>query len=52
MLAQSQLSSVVLGVRRQLQLDQLVREAGNAPPYLSRNQLRALEGRLHDVGAR
>jgi aryl-alcohol dehydrogenase-like predicted oxidoreductase len=51
-LAQDQFGSVVLGPRRQVQLDQLVREAGREPPYLSPNQLRALEGRLRGVGAR
>lgn len=51
-LAQEPISSVVLGPRDQVQLDQLVREAGREPPYLSSNQLRALEGRLQEVGAR
>jgi hypothetical protein len=42
----------VLGPRTSLQLDQLVREAGKSPPYLSEDALRGLEGRLQTVGAR
>jgi len=44
------LSSAVLGPRNALQLDQLVREAGKAPPYLSDQQLTALTARLRDAG--
>lgn len=51
-LANERVASVVLGPRRPLQLDQLVREAGRAPPYLSPEALRTLEARLHEVGAR
>jgi aryl-alcohol dehydrogenase-like predicted oxidoreductase len=51
-LANDSVSSVVLGPRRQLQLDQLVREAGREPPYLSTAQRRELEQRLREVGAR
>lgn len=50
-LANSLVSSVVLGPRSTLQLDQLVREAGRAPPYLSEDALTALRARLSDVGA-
>ena len=45
-------SSAVLGPRSALQLDQLVREASVSPPFLSDDKLRALEGRLRDVGVR
>lgn len=51
-LASELVSSVVVGPRTALQLDQLVREANVAPPYLPGEKLRALEGRLKDVGAR
>jgi aryl-alcohol dehydrogenase-like predicted oxidoreductase len=43
-------SSAVLGPRNTLQLDQLVREAGKAPPYLSDQQLTALAARLKEAG--
>jgi len=46
------LSGVVVGPRTPLQLDQLVREAGKGPPYLSAETMRELEGRLRAVGAR
>ena len=42
-------SCVLLGPRSTLQLDQLVREAGKGPPYLSPDQLTALYARLHEV---
>jgi aryl-alcohol dehydrogenase-like predicted oxidoreductase len=45
-------SSAILGPRDCVQLDQLVREAGKAPPYLPPEALQALEARLEDVGAR
>jgi aryl-alcohol dehydrogenase-like predicted oxidoreductase len=45
-------SAAVLGPRDCVQLDQLVREAGKAPPYLPPDSLQALEARLEDVGAR
>jgi aryl-alcohol dehydrogenase-like predicted oxidoreductase len=51
-LANEGVSSAVLGPRSRLQLDQLVREAGRKPPYLSTEQLRELEQRLRDAGAR
>jgi aryl-alcohol dehydrogenase-like predicted oxidoreductase len=43
-------SAAILGPRSTLQLDQLVREAGKAPPYLSEPALAALTARLTDVG--
>ncbi len=45
-------SSAILGPRSGLQLDQLVREAGKGPPYLSEDALSALDARLEEVGAR
>lgn len=45
-------SSAILGPRTCLQLDQLVRESGRAPPYLPSESLGALESRLKDLGAR
>ncbi|MGE5782959.1 MAG: aldo/keto reductase [Myxococcales bacterium] len=45
-------STAVLGPRSCLQLDQLVREAGKGPPYLSPASIQALETRLSDLGAR
>jgi aryl-alcohol dehydrogenase-like predicted oxidoreductase len=44
-------SSAVLGPRSTLQLDQLVREAGKGPPYLTEDHLTALRARCEDVGA-
>jgi len=44
-------SSAILGPRSTLQLDQLVREAGKSPPYLSEQALTALAARLREVGA-
>jgi aryl-alcohol dehydrogenase-like predicted oxidoreductase len=44
-------SSAVLGPRSSLQLDQLVREAGKGPPYLSDDHLTAMRARCEDVGA-
>lgn len=44
-------SSVVLGPRSTVQLDQLVREAGKGPPYLEETKLGALLARLEQVGA-
>ncbi|MBK7582548.1 MAG: aldo/keto reductase [Myxococcales bacterium] len=49
-LASSKLSSVVLGPKNSLQLDQLVREAGKGPPYLEDFALVALRNRLRQVG--
>jgi len=50
-LACPDVSSVVLGPRSTLQLDQLVREGNVEPPYLSDEQLRALAARLEQAGA-
>ena len=49
-LQQSLVSSVILGPRRVQQLDQLVREAGKGPPYMSEDILTALDARLQEVG--
>lgn len=43
-------SAAVLGPRSALQLDQLVREAGKGPLYLSDEAVTALTARLRDVG--
>jgi aryl-alcohol dehydrogenase-like predicted oxidoreductase len=43
--------SAVLGPRSAVQLDQLVRDAGKEPPYLSPEAQSALERRLVSVGA-
>jgi aryl-alcohol dehydrogenase-like predicted oxidoreductase len=42
-------SSVVLGPRTSVQLDQLIRECNTEPPYLSEGKLHALEARLKDL---
>jgi aryl-alcohol dehydrogenase-like predicted oxidoreductase len=49
-LTHQRVSSVVLGPRSPLQLDQLVREAGSEPPYLTEERLRELRQRLLNVG--
>lgn len=49
-LSEALLSSIVLGPKHGMQLDQLVREAGQEPPYLSEMKLVALEQRLEQVG--
>jgi aryl-alcohol dehydrogenase-like predicted oxidoreductase len=49
-LSQTALSSVVIGPRSAVQLDQLVRDAGKEPPYLSDDSKNALERRLENVG--
>jgi len=49
-LSSERLSSVVLGPRNALQLDQLVREAGNEPPYIEERRLAELRERLVTVG--
>jgi aryl-alcohol dehydrogenase-like predicted oxidoreductase len=51
-LSQTALSSVVIGPRSAVQLDQLVRDAGKEPPYLSDDSKNALEARLSNVGIR
>ncbi|MEO8904358.1 MAG: aldo/keto reductase [Polyangiaceae bacterium] len=43
-------SSAVLGARNALQLDQLLRDAGTEPPYLTVEALDALTHRLSNVG--
>ena len=50
-LSNGAVSSVVIGPRSALQLDQLVREAGRNPPYLAEERLSALHDRLQTVGA-
>jgi aryl-alcohol dehydrogenase-like predicted oxidoreductase len=45
-----QVSSVVIGPRSTVQLDQLVREAGQGPPYLSEEKLTRLTTRLTELG--
>ncbi len=50
-LEQDVVSSVVIGPRSSVQLDQLVREAGKGPPYLEADKLSGLEARLEQVGA-
>ncbi len=49
-LSEELVSSVILGPKYGMQLDQLVREAGQEPPYLSEMKLTALEQRLEHVG--
>lgn len=49
-LSNEAISSVILGPRFGLQLDQLIREAGREPPYLSPAKLSALEERLEALG--
>lgn len=49
-LSNETISSVVLGPRFGLQLDQLVRDSGREPPYLSAAKLSALEERLESAG--
>jgi aryl-alcohol dehydrogenase-like predicted oxidoreductase len=45
------LSSAILGPRNAIQLEQLIRDTGKAPPYLDPDRLRRLPSRLIDVGA-
>lgn len=49
-LSEPALSAVVIGPRSTLQLDQLVRDAGKEPPYLSPEAKSALGYRLSNVG--
>jgi aryl-alcohol dehydrogenase-like predicted oxidoreductase len=51
-LSNKDVSSVVLGPRNVVQLDQLVREAGKEPPYLSAEKLKKFAARLQDLGIR
>jgi aryl-alcohol dehydrogenase-like predicted oxidoreductase len=49
-LSNAAVTSVVLGARNAIQLDQLVRESGRAPPYLDPNQLVKLRECLNAAG--
>jgi aryl-alcohol dehydrogenase-like predicted oxidoreductase len=49
-LSESALSSVVIGPRSAVQLDQLLRDAGKDPPYLNEDARNALLRRLENVG--
>jgi aryl-alcohol dehydrogenase-like predicted oxidoreductase len=49
-LANERVSSAVLGPRGSIQLDQLLRDAGKEPPYLTPESLSALDLRLANVG--
>ena len=49
-LSEEGISSVVIGPKSTLQLDQLVRDAGKEPPYLSTDAKLALDRRLANVG--
>jgi aryl-alcohol dehydrogenase-like predicted oxidoreductase len=49
-LAHERVSCAVLGPRGSVQLDQLLRDAGKEPPYLSPEALSALDLRLANVG--
>lgn len=49
-LANSLVTSAVLGPRSTAQLDQLVREAGSGPPYLPEDKLSILPSRLLSAG--
>ncbi|HTM45169.1 MAG TPA: aldo/keto reductase [Polyangiaceae bacterium] len=49
-LCNEQLSCAVIGPRSTMQLDQLVREAGEGPPYIPTDRLRRLEVQLAEVG--
>src|SRR6185503_21273899 len=49
-LSNTLVASALIGPRSTLQLDQLVREAGKGPPYLTEDAPRALSARLLQVG--
>ena len=49
-LSEPALSSIVIGPRSAVQLDQLVRDAGKEPPYLSDDARSSLKHRLANVG--
>jgi aryl-alcohol dehydrogenase-like predicted oxidoreductase len=51
-LACPDVSSIVLGPRNTIQLDQLVREGNQEPPYLTEAQLESLAFRLQQIGVR
>jgi len=49
-LSNEDVSAAILGPKSTVQLDQLVREAGMGPPYLTKEQLDSLEFRLKALG--
>ena len=49
-LADPQISAMVIGPRDCTQLDQLVRESGRGAPYLDEQRLKRFANRLMDVG--
>jgi aryl-alcohol dehydrogenase-like predicted oxidoreductase len=49
-LANEDVSSMILGPKSVVQLDQLVRESGKAPPYLTKEQRESLDFRLKTLG--
>lgn len=51
-LSEEAISSVVIGPKSTLQLDQLVRDAGKEPPYLPEDAKSSLLRRLENVGIR
>jgi aryl-alcohol dehydrogenase-like predicted oxidoreductase len=51
-LCNADLASGVVGPRNVVQLDQLVREAGKGPPYLTEEKLQKLANRLEDLGVK
>jgi len=51
-LQHAEVATAVIGPRSVQQLDQLVRDMGNGPPYLPEESLIGLEMRLQDLGAR
>jgi aryl-alcohol dehydrogenase-like predicted oxidoreductase len=51
-LASNDVSSIVLGPKNTVQLDQLLREGNREPPYLTEDQLRSLTFRLQQSGVK
>jgi aryl-alcohol dehydrogenase-like predicted oxidoreductase len=51
-LASGDVSSIVLGPKNAMQLDQLLREGNREPPYLTEDQLRSLTFRLAQSGVK
>jgi aryl-alcohol dehydrogenase-like predicted oxidoreductase len=51
-LCNGDVSSVLLGPRNVVQIDQLVREAGKGPPYLTDEKLLKLANRFEDLGVK
>lgn len=49
-LTNDDVSTIVLGPRNHLQLDQLIREAGKGPPYLPEEKLAKFAKQLDDLG--